>query len=100
LYTVSELAILLWAGASNSFIRGPYIVEGIIYGLIAGFLSFLIWIPFINLISPYVANFVPELNLKIFLNEKFLTLLGYQLASGIVLGIISSVVAIRRYLHI
>ena len=101
IYSNSEqIGIMRLVGASNSFIRGPYVVEGIIYGVISGLLSFLIWIPILNVISPHISNFVAEVNLKLFLNTNFLILFVYQLAFGIILGIISSVVAVRRYLRI
>jgi cell division transport system permease protein len=87
-------------GASNSFIRGPYIVESIIYGLAAGFLSFLIFIPVINFLSPHVANFIPEMNLKSYLSNNLLRLIFYQILFGAGLGIISSFFAIRKYLKL
>ena len=36
------ISIMRLVGASNNFIRGPYIVEGILYGILAGILSFAI----------------------------------------------------------
>lgn len=101
IYSNSEqISIMRLVGASNNFIRGPFVVEGIIYGIVAGILSFLALIPLTNFLSPYIAKFIPEVNLQTYFSAHFVGLLLYQLLFGIGLGIISSVVAIRRYLHV
>src|SRR3989344_3809902 len=48
-----EIGIMRLVGASNAFIRGPFIVEGIIYGTVASIISLLITIPIIYSVSPY-----------------------------------------------
>jgi cell division transport system permease protein len=94
-----QLSIMRLVGASNSFIRGPYVVEGVFYGIIAGIVSFLIFIPIMNFASPYVVSFIPEVNLQSYFTSNFISLLGYQLLFCIGLGIVSGTIAIRRYLH-
>ena len=61
-----QLGIMRLVGASNSFIRGPYIIEGIMYGILAAVISFVIFIPVINFISPYIVNFIPEANVQMY----------------------------------
>lgn len=95
-----ELAVMRLVGASNNFIRGPYIVTGILYGVIGALVSFLLFIPILNFIAPYVTKFIPEIALGSYFADNFLKLFFYQLLFGIGLGILSSVIAIRRYLHI
>lgn len=93
-----QIEIMRLVGASNNFIRGPYLIEGIIYGVIAGILSFIIWWPIIFNFSPYFSSFINEINLKSYLQTNFFKILLYQIIFGIILGIISSFIAIRRYL--
>lgn len=95
-----EISVMRFVGASNHFIRGPYVVEGIVYGILAAGISFLICVPLINFIAPYVVSFIPEVNLFMYLKTSWFSLLGYQLLFGVGLGIVSSVIAIRRYLRI
>lgn len=95
-----QIEIMRLVGASNGFIRGPYIVEGIIYGVVAAVTSFLIFIPIINFISPHIANFILEVDLKSYFAGSWGNLLMYQLLFGVVLGIISSIIAVRRYLRV
>jgi cell division transport system permease protein len=95
-----QLSIMRLVGASNSFIRGPYIIEGIFYGFIAGIVSFLIFIPVMRFASPYVVSFIPEVNLAAYFGTHFLSLFFYQLLFCIGLGVLSGTIAIRRYLHL
>jgi len=95
-----QIGIMRLVGASNNFIRGPYVIEGLLYGIISGVLSFLIFIPIINFVSPYVSNFIPEVNIGDYFSGHVIGLLFYQLLFGIGLGILSGIVAIRKYLRV
>ena len=95
-----QIGIMRLVGASNVFIRGPYVVEGVIYGIIAGIVGFLILIPVITFLSPYVGRFIPELVFSDYFQANFFSLLLYQLLFCIVLGIVSSIIATRRYLQL
>lgn len=95
-----QIGIMRLVGASNVFIRGPYTVEGILYGAIAGIIGFLILIPVISFLSPYANRFIPELSLSGYFQAHFLSLLLYQLLFCVALGIVSSIIATRRYLQV
>ena len=95
-----EIGIMRLVGASNAFIRGPFVIEGIIYGLISGLLSFAVIMPIIYFLAPYAKTFIPEINLWNYLISDSIKLVGYQALSGVVLGIFSSWIAIRKYLRI
>lgn len=94
------IGVMRLVGASNNFIRGPYIVEGILYGILAGVLSFIIITLLIAYVAPHVANFVPEMNLQNYFAANFLRLLSYQLIFGIILSAVSSFIAVHRYLKV
>ena len=101
IFSMSEqISIMRLVGASNGFIRGPFVVEGFIYGLAAAAISFAIFIPVIGFASPHLSNFISEIDLNNYFREHWLGILGYQLLFGLVLSVISSVIAIRRYLRI
>ncbi len=94
-----EIGIMRFVGASSLYIRGPFVVMGIIYGTITAILSMLFTIPVIYLSSPYVKLFVPEMNLLEYFTNNFFMLFLYQLILGIGIGVISSFIAIRRYMR-
>lgn len=94
-----QLGIMRFVGASNTFIRGPYVVEGFFYGIVAAIISFVILIPIIGFLSPYVHNFIPEMDLSEYLSSSYLSLFLYQLLFCIGVGILSSSIAIRKYLR-
>jgi len=98
--TREEIGIMRLVGATNMFIRGPYIVQGILYGLIAGILSIVFIAPLIYFSAPYIKMITPEINLWSYLMSNIFFLIGYQVLFGILLGIISSFIAVRKYLKI
>ncbi len=95
-----EISIMRLVGASNLYVRGPFVVMGIIYGLITAVLSILITAPIVYLSSPYVRLFIPEMNLADYFSSHIGLLLLYQIIFGVGIGVISSFIAIRRYLSI
>lgn len=95
-----EIGIMRLVGAPNHFISGPYVVEGIIYGVLGALLSILIFWPAIYWGGPYFAYVIPDLNLRAYFIENLWRLIGYQLLFGIGLGVISSNLAIQKYLKI
>lgn len=98
--TRDEIGIMRLVGATNIFIRGPYIVQGILYGLIAGILSIVFIAPVIYLSAPYIKMITPEINLWNYLVSNIFSLTGYQILFGILLGTISSSIAVRKYLKL
>lgn len=98
-----EIGIMRLVGGSNYFIRGPYLVTGILYGLIAGFFSFLIiwmYVWFNSAPSQLysISQLLVELRVPAYFHANFFKILFYQLFFGTLLGIVSSAIAVSRYL--
>ncbi len=98
--TREEIGVMRLVGASNKFIRGPYIIQGIVYGVLAALLSMVLMTPLVSIASPYVSILMPEMDLRGYFYGNLGNLFGYQLLLGVGLGTVSSVIAIRRYLKI
>jgi len=94
-----EISIMRAVGASNIFVRGPYMVEGMIAGTIAAVASTLLMLPTLYFASPYLNALMNELDLFAYFMSNFFALLFYQLLFGIVIALVSSFVAVRRYLR-
>ena len=95
-----EIGIMRLVGAPNGLISGPYMVEGIIYGVMGAAISLLIFWPTIYWGAPYLKYFLADLDLRAYFFAHFFALVGYQLIFGIALGVISSNFAIQKYLKI
>jgi len=95
-----ELAIMRLVGASNFFIRGPYLVEGIMYGLLGSVLSVLITTIIIYYAAPYLRIFVPDISGWGYYTSHFYKFFFYQFFFGIGLGVAFSYIAVRKYLKI
>lgn len=96
-----EAEIMRLVGASNWYIRGPFVVEGIFYGVAGAVITALIIYPILFIFTPRISSFL-ELDLERYdyLGLNFLTLFGMLVLSGIILGTISSLTVIRRYLKV
>lgn len=94
-----EIGIMRAVGASNALVRGPFMVEGVIAGVLAAVISIIVAAPLAYLVSPYFQQFIPDLNIFRYFYTHLVSLLGYQLLFGVTIGVFSSVIAIRRYLR-
>ncbi|MBI4117186.1 MAG: ABC transporter permease [Parcubacteria group bacterium] len=95
-----EIEIMRLVGASNWHIRGPFVVEGALYGVIAGLAVLIIFYPAVYLASPRVQTFIPSVNLASYFSNFFGQMAILVLGSGIALGVVSSMIAVKRYLRI
>ena len=93
-----EIAIMRLVGASNMFIRGPFMLQGVMYGLIAGILTLAIFYPLLVWIGPETAAFF-EINLLDYYLNNFTTIFGVIVGIGVGLGLVSSTWAVTRYLR-
>ena len=95
-----EISIMRLVGANNVYVRGPFVVMGIIYGLITAVISIALVAPIIWFAAPYVKLFIPAMDLREYFTSHFFLLVLYQMLFGIGIGVISSFIAIRRYLKV
>ncbi len=98
-----EISIMKYIGATNSFIRAPFVVEGIIIGTIASMLSVVLIGLAYNMISSRIVgsslNNIIGFNLLSFQDLFSLIIIVYALL-GIGIGIIGSAMSMRRYLKV
>jgi len=97
--TREEISVMRLVGASNTYIRGPFMLQGIMYGIVAGVLSILIIYPILLWIGPATENFF-QFNLFDYFVTNFAHIFGVVVGSGIVLGLVSSTLAVSRYLRV
>lgn len=93
-----EIGVMRLVGASKMNVRGPFMVEGMIYGAIATLITaFLFW-PATAWIGRNMTNFL-GIDMYDYYISNFFQIFSILLLSGIILGAISSFWATRKYLN-
>ena len=98
-----EISIMKYVGATNGFIRGPFIIEGIIIGVISAFITLGIVdivysVTMSNILSSSVMKAI-TISLYSF-NQLFAEILLIYLLLGTSIGIIGSSISMRKYLKV
>lgn len=98
-----EISIMKYVGATNGFIRWPFMVEGMIIGVIAVLISTLILSGCYNAVIDFIEQLLINEQLSIAvlsLEEIFPTLITVYLALGIGIGALGSAISMRKYLEV
>ena len=98
-----EIAIMKLIGATNFFVRAPFIVEGIVIGLVGSLIPLLlVWVVYDNVISYVVGRFNVISNNFAFVSVKelFTVLAPVSALIGIGLGLVGSIVTTRKHLKV
>jgi cell division transport system permease protein len=93
-----EISVMRLVGAGGRYIGGPFLVTGMIVGIVAAILTILIFLPITIWLGNQMTDFI-GINLFTYYKDNFFQLLALMLGSGIILGSISSAFAIIRYLR-
>ncbi len=95
-----EISTMRIVGASNWFIRGPFIIQGMIYGVVAFLVCILLSGFLAYIVSSKIAVVLPGFSIFSYFFTNFWILVLIQLGFGIGVGIISSSIVVRKYLNI
>ena len=97
----AEIGIKRLVGASNWFIRGPYLVESFLYSVFSILVMGAILVLALHFIDPYLAVVFPNnFSLTNYFKSNILWLAGYQFLAVLVLNILSSTLAMRKQLKV
>ena len=95
-----EIQIMKYVGASNGFIRWPFLFEGMVIGFLgSGFASLILWEGYKTVVSEMAAAglvFIPMIPLWPFMGYTPLIIL----AAGIVIGVMGSAISLRKYMKV
>lgn len=97
-FSREEIGVMRLVGASKMGVRGPFMIEGAIYGIVATVITLVIFWPITAWFGSRMTYFL-GLNVQDYYFSNFFQILAILAVSGILLGIISSVLAIRKYLN-
>ena len=95
-----EISIMKSVGATNSFVRLPFVVEGIILGIISGAVSLgVVWGIYALATSQFAELFKSVGITPLAFTDYALLMLGVFLAIGVISGVGGSLITMRRYLN-
>lgn len=94
-----EIGIMRLVGASNGFIRGPFILEGTLEAILGALLAIGVLIAGVNAVLPKLSNSMQFLSFAI-PTQTMVATAGALLALGVVIGLFGSAIAMRRYLKV
>jgi cell division transport system permease protein len=94
----NEIEIQRLVGATNNYIRSPFIAQGIIYYLVSSVLVLISIFPMLNYILPYIAAFINNIDVSQELANTTYSGTLLVLIIGFLFGIITTYVSIERYL--
>lgn len=95
-----EIKIQRLVGASNWFIRGPFLAQGAIAGFFAALICLLVFTFLTWALNSRIEVLFPGLNIFSLFMANFWLIFLLQLVTGIGLGVASSLIAVRRYLEV
>ncbi len=97
-----EIGIMKLVGASDAFVRGPFIITSILYGLVASLLTTAILLPILSIANPWLRTFFAgyDINVVGYVHQHIWPILGLEVAVGCGLASLSSIFAIGRYLRV
>ena len=96
-----EISIMKYVGATNGFIRWPFMVEGIVIGVVAALLSVLLLGVAYNYVAGQATGLVENIQISLLqFSDTFNTLIFTYLVLGIGIGTIGSAISMRKYLEV
>ena len=98
-----EISIMKYVGATNSFIRWPFIVEGMIIGVIASAISIVVIAIAYNFIAEQMVNssFMRTVGISLVgFSEMFSSIIFVYMLLGVGIGAIGSIISMRKYLKV
>lgn len=100
IYTArEEIAVMRLVGASNMYIRGPFVVEGTLYGMVSGIVALIVFFPLAWIVRGSATSLFGSDIFAYYLSHFFLFLV-VLVGVGAILGAISSFLAVRKYLSV
>ena len=97
-----EISIIKMIGATDGFIRAPFLVEGLVIGLIGAIIPIIVlWVLYERVIQFVLEHFSALSQWLTFVapSKEFATLIPMSLLVGVGIGFIGSALSVRKHLH-
>lgn len=94
-----EISVMKLVGASNMYVRGPFLIIGMLYGAIAGMLTLIIFLPLTYWLGDASESFFIGINIFNYYLANFGQIFLLIMLSGILIGAVSSFLATKKYVN-
>ena len=94
-----EIAVMRLVGASNAYVRGPFLVAGVIAGVLSALIALIIFAPVTLYLGTNYTTWLGGFNVFTYYTSNFVQVFAVLVGSGILLGGFASYLAVRRYLR-
>jgi cell division transport system permease protein len=94
-----EIGVMNLVGAGHWYVRGPFMVAGILYGIVSAVIVLVVLYPVTLWLGPASEKFLGSFNVFTYYTSTFPLLLLTLMGAGIAIGALSSYLAVRRYLR-
>lgn len=98
----NEIGIMRLVGASNWFIRGPFLVASVIYTVVGMLIMIAVFYVFLNLLHPYLETFFSTYNFNIisYFTNNFGMIFGLEFAVALLVNLLAAYLAVGKYSHV
>ncbi len=95
-----EISVMQLVGASKNYVKGPFVVTGIIVGLASGLITMFLFLPISYWLGNLTQNFFIGFNIFDYYISNFFEIIFIIVGSGVAIGALSSFLAVRKYLKL
>lgn len=95
-----EISVMRLVGASTGYIRAPFFVGGALYGFVASIITIILFYPVTIWLGKTTESFFVGLNIFDYYTQNFGEIFLILVGSGVVIGSLSSFLAVRKYLNV
>lgn len=100
IYTArEEIGVMNLVGAGRWYVRGPFMIAGVLYGVVSTVVVLLLLYPITIWLGPGSERFLGTFNVFTYFTDSFLLIFAILMGAGVGLGALSSYLAVRRYLR-
>lgn len=96
----NDIIVKRLVGAEHRYVRGPFLVQGIMYGVISSILTMIVLLPITQQIGTYTETFFGGMNIAQYYQTNAFQIFFILLAFAVILGIIASAISVKKYLRV
>jgi cell division transport system permease protein len=94
-----EIHVMRLVGAQKRYVHGPFMVEGLITGVLGAIITAIIWYPLSLLITSKMSDFFQGFSFVKYYGENFIQIFVIMIVWGIIVGMISAGLCVNKFIN-